>query len=145
MDIYLWIDNGKEIIRLPVLPEEFHIETGQNNEIYETVKHGEIKLIGMPKLATCTIESFFPDQDNEYSFVRDKSMSGIDYATTLLRWKGERIPIRLIVPNLDINLAMTIDSFVYGADTTTDIPYTLEMSEFRFPQMKINPLKNKKG
>lgn len=145
MDMYLWIDNAKEIIRLPVLPSEFVINEGQNNETYETVKHGEIKLIGLRKLTSCSIESFFPNQANEYTFVRDKSRSGIEYAKTILRWKEMRLPIRLIVPDLDVNLPMTIDEFSYGADTTTDIPYKLEMSEFKFPQIKINPLKNKKG
>ncbi|ASJ54405.1 hypothetical protein [Brevibacillus formosus] len=145
MDIYLWIDNAKELIRLPVLPSEFKINEGQNNETYDTVKHGEIKLIGLRKLATCSIESFFPDQNNDYTFVRDKTMSGIEYAKTILRWKDMRLPIRMIIPQLDINLPMTIESFEYGADTTTDIPYTLELSEFKFPQIKINPMKNKKG
>ncbi|TPG71171.1 hypothetical protein EEL31_23880 [Brevibacillus laterosporus] len=143
MDIYLWIDNNREIIRLPVLPNQIFFDTGQDNKEYDGIKM-KLKLIGNSKLEKCTISSFFPDQSKEYSFVRDKSHSDYDYVEIISRWKNERIPVRLIIPEMgNKNIAMVIDEFKFGADTTTDVPYTLELSEFTFPQIKIDPSKNK--
>ena len=37
MDIYLSVNNRAEVLRLPVLPPEFTVSKGRNNEVFETV------------------------------------------------------------------------------------------------------------
>ena len=45
MDIYLSVNNRAEVLRLPVLPPEFTVSKGRNNEVFDTVSQGQLKLI----------------------------------------------------------------------------------------------------
>ena len=128
MDIFLHINNRQQTIRLPVLPSEITINEPQNNETFETFK-GTVQRIGMPGLKTLTLSSFFPE--NNYSFAKiDKTP--LEYIQMLRDWKKRRIPIRVVIAELDFNEAMAINNFVTKADTSNDLTYTLELSEFRF-------------
>ena len=69
MDIYLSINNRAQVIKLPVIPAEFRIQSAMNNENYTTISQGDIKLIGLKGLKGLVIESFFPAK--EYVFSRD--------------------------------------------------------------------------
>ena len=71
MDIYLSVNNREQVICLPVLPAEFTISKGRSNEVFETVSHGELNLIGKSKLKSISWDSFFPSKD--YPFLRDRS------------------------------------------------------------------------
>ncbi len=131
MDIFLSINNREQVIQLPVVPTQFKVNTGMNNQIYDTVSQGEIKLIGMPKLSSIILESFFPA--NNYGFVRDKAYSGWEYVNVLEAWKARRVPIRIIITETPINMAVSIERFEYGTqDGSQDVYYTLELAEFKF-------------
>lgn len=135
MDIFLSINNREQIIKLPVVPVEFKIQSGMANETFKTINQGEIKLMGLPSLQTITIESFFPGQD--YTFLRDRSYSGWEYVEIIEAWKLRRIPIRLIITETPINMACAIESFEYGPkDGSGDIHYSLSLSEFRFIELE---------
>jgi len=135
MDIFLSINNREQVIKLPVLPAEFKIQSGMKNETYDTIGQGEIKLIGMEALNSISIQSFFPDKD--YSFLRDDAYKGWQYVEIIEKWKARRVPIRLIITETPINMACTIESFEYGIqDGTEDIYYTLTLSEFKFINLK---------
>ena len=128
MDIFLSINNREQVIRLPVNPSEITINDPQNNETFETV-NGSVQRIGKPGLITLTLSSFFPK--NNYSFAKiDKTP--LEYIKMLREWKNRRIPIRIVIAELDFNKAMAINNFVTKADTSNDLSYTLELSEFRF-------------
>lgn len=131
MDIFLSINNREQVIQLPIVPSEFKIPSPMNNETYTTVNQGDIKLIGQRGLRSITIESFFPK--SHYSFSRNKAYSGWEYVEIIESWIDRRVPIRLIITDTPINLAMTIENFEYGPqDGTGDIYYTLELEEFKF-------------
>lgn len=134
MDIFLSINNREQVIKLPVLPAQFKIQSGMKNETYDVISQGEIKLIGMPTLKSISLDSFFPNQD--YSFLRDKDYKGWQYVETIEDWKSERVPIRLIISENSrdiINMPCTIETFEFGVqDGTGDIYYTLTLSEFKF-------------
>lgn len=135
MDIYISINNREQVIKLPVLPKEFKIQSGMKNESYETISIGEIKLIGMPTLKTISFSSFFPGQN--YPFVRDQTYKAWEYVEMIETWKLRRVPIRLIITETPINMACTIESFEYGPqDGTGDIYYTLSLSEFKFIELE---------
>jgi len=135
LDIFLSINNREQIIQLPVVPVEFKIQSGMDNETFKTINQGEIKLIGMPSLQTINIEAFFPGRD--YSFLRDRSYSGWEYVELISAWKKRRVPVRLIITETPINMACTIESFEYGPkDGSGDIHYTLSLSEFRFIELE---------
>jgi len=131
LDIFLSINNREQVIKLPVVPAQFKVSTGMNNQVYETITQGEIKLIGLSALSSITLESFFPAKD--YPFLRSEAYSGWEYAGIIEAWKARRVPIRIIITETPINMAVTIEKFEYGVqDGSQDIYYTLELSEFKF-------------
>lgn len=135
MDIFLSINNREQVIKLPVLPTEFKINSAMKNESYDTVSQGEIKLIGLEALNSITIQSFFPSK--EYAFLRDNEYKGWQYVDIIENWKLRRVPIRLTITDSPINMACAIESFEYGIqDGSGDIYYTLTLSEFKF--IKLN-------
>lgn len=140
MDIFLSINNREQVIQLPIVPSDFKIQSPMSNETYETISQGDIKLIGQRGLKSITIESFFPK--NHYSFSRNRSYSGWEYVNTIESWIDRRVPIRLIITDTPINLAMVIESFEYGVqDGTGDIYYTLELEEFPFIRLASKKVK----
>lgn len=135
MDIFLSINNREQVIQLPVIPKQFRIPSPVNNETETTINQGDIKLIGTRGLKAITIDSFFPSKD--YPFSRDKSYYGWEYVEIIESWIDRRIPIRLIITNTPINLAMTIDNFQYGPqDGSGDVYYSLALSEFKFIKLE---------
>lgn len=135
MDIYLSINNREQVIKLPVMPSEFNVMSPQNNEVYETISQGDLKLIGLRGLKSISISSFFPVKS--YPFLRDRNLRGWDYVNRIESWYDRRLPIRLTITNTPINLAMAIENFEYGPkDGTGDIYYTLNLEEFRFVNLK---------
>lgn len=134
MDIFISINNREQVIKLPVLPKDFKIQSGMKNETYETISIGEIKLIGMPTLKTISFSSFFPAKD--YTFLRDRIYKAYEYVNMIEEWKSRRVPIRLIITDTPINMACSIEAFEYGEqDGTRDVYYTLSLSEFKFIQL----------
>lgn len=135
MDIFISVNNREQVIKLPVLPKEFKIQSGMKNENYDTISIGEIKLIGMPKLKSISFSSFFPAQD--YPFVKDKTHKAWEYVDMIEEWKSRRVPIRLIVTDTPINMACSIETFEYGEqDGSRDVYYTLALEEFKFIQLE---------
>lgn len=135
MDIFLSINNREQIIQLPIVPSEFTLESPFNNETYETINQGEIKLIGKRQLKSISFDSFFPK--NHYSFSRDKTYSGWEYVHLIETWRDREIPVRLIITDTPLNAAWTIDEFEYGVqDGTGDVYYTMSLSEFKFINLK---------
>jgi hypothetical protein len=135
VDIFLSINNREQVIQLPIVPSEFKIPSPVNNETYTTINQGDIKLIGQRGLRAITIDSFFPK--NDYPFSRDKTYHGWEYVEIIEKWIDRRIPIRLIITNTPVNIAMSIENFEYGPqDGTGDVYYSLALSEFKFIQLE---------
>ena len=96
--------------------------------INETVSHGELMLIGSPKLKSISISSFFPIRD--YPYLRDKSMKGWEYVYKIDTWIDLKLPIRLIITETPINMAVAVKDFKYTIKTDGDLWYTLDLEEF---------------
>jgi nucleoid-associated protein YgaU len=61
------------------------------------------------------------------------------------RWRKTGQPIRLIITDTDINMAVGIEGFEYGErDGTGDVYFTLELREYRFLKVPTQQL-TKKG
>ncbi|WP_096199517.1 hypothetical protein [Bacillus sp. FJAT-45350] len=134
MDIFLSINNREQVIQLPVIPSEFNINSPQNNDRYETISQGELKLIGLRGLKSFTISSFFPKKD--YPFLRDRTYKGWEYVDIIESWIDRRVPIRVIITDTNINWAMSIENFNYGPrDGTGDIYFDLQLEYFPFVQV----------
>ena len=133
MDIFLSVNNREQVLQLPVVPPEFSITKPKNNNVFETATHGDLKLIGKAGLRGIIIESFFPVRD--YPFLRDRSTQGFGYVYIIDTWYHAKLPIRLVITETPINLAMTVDSFDYRIGTNGDLYYTLALSEFPMPNV----------
>ena len=133
MDIYLSVNNREQILQLPVVPQEFTITKPHKTGVFETANHGDLKLLGMEGLKGIIIQSFFPVRD--YPFLRSRAYKGFEYVYVIDRWLMARLPIRLIVTETPINMAVTVNNFEYTIGTTGDLFYTLECEQMILPQI----------
>lgn len=138
MEFWLSWQNNKERLRLPVLPSSFEVEVGNMNTRVNINELGNINLIGKSDLKEMILESFFPDQ--EYYFVEYNGFpKPYECVNIIEKWRSSGKPIRLIITDTPINLAMTIENFSYGErDGTGDVYYTLELAEYVFTNVKTN-------
>lgn len=134
----MWLSwqNNREKHQIPVLPPSFEVETSNLNTVVNINELGNILLIGNSDLRKISIESFFPNQD--YSFVTTKNRwDPYTYIESIERWRKSKKPIRLIITDTPINLALGIENFKYGErDGSGDVYYSLEMSEYIFTNLK---------
>lgn len=134
MNIFLSVNNREQVLQLPVLPTEFTITKPQENEIFETVTQGDLKLIGMPGLKGITINSFFPIRD--YPFLKDRTYKGFEYVYIIDKWIEVKYPIRLIITETPINMVCCVDDFSYSIKKDGDLYFNLTLSEFRLVNTK---------
>ena len=118
-------------MQLPVMPAEFTISKQQGGSTFETVKHGDLKLYGSPKLKSIAFSSFFPVKD--YPFLRNRSMWGFDYVYKLDTWIAQKLPIRFIITETPINMAVAVDSFEYAISKSGNLEFSISFSEFPMP------------
>lgn len=135
MDIFIYTDDRKEVIKLPVIPSEIMIKSPQKNDIFESISMGELKLIGTKGLKAISLSSFFPVKD--YPFLKDRTYKGFEYVNIIEKWRDNKKPLRLIITETNINIPITIDDFEYGInDGSGDVYYTLSISEYRYYELK---------
>jgi len=117
------------VLKLPVVPKEFTVSKPQKNEVFETVTQGELRLIGTPGLKSITISSFFPIR--EYPFLRDNTYKGFEYVYIIDTWILQKLPIRLIITDTPINMAVSVENFEYTIGQDGDLKYSLVLGEFK--------------
>lgn len=132
---YISINNNEEVILLPVTPEEYEVSEEWENQEVAGLRQ-PMNIIQNKKLATTSIESFFPSKD--YPFLLNRSMWGMEYVEAIKRWRQRRVPIRFIITKEGkpiVNMPVTIDFFTYSEDKSGDIKYTLDLKEFTFVEV----------
>lgn len=131
----IWLKQGKEELRLPVLPSGYELSYSQNNSEVNVTNFGMVNLIGKRNLATTGLEAFFPNR--HYGFVQYKDYPGPKECVKLIkRWMDK--PIRYIVTGAGISLLMSIEDFSYSEqDGTGDIYYKLSLKQYRVPKTMI--------
>jgi hypothetical protein len=134
MDIFLSVNNRADVLQIPVMPAEFTISKPQNNDTFETALQGELKLYGSPKLKSIAWSSFFPVRD--YPFLRDRSMKGFEYVNKIDSWIAQKLPIRLIISDTPINIAVLVDDWSYKIGQDSNIFYDVSFVEFPMPQIR---------
>lgn len=136
MEFWLSYNNREETFRLPVPPPDFTVTEGNNINVVNITDVGEISIIGKRKLSTIEITSFFPAQ--QYSFCQYSGFPApYECVKIIQRWKESGRPIRLIITDTNVNLALCIETFTYGEkDGTGDVHFTLSLREYRFLDMQ---------
>ena len=145
--IYLSVNNRQSIMMMPVTPPEFNVDKPRTNETFDTVRAGEINLIGNEQLKTVSFSSIFPrrkypfanyyfgisdidDESRNFSPITEY-VDGFSYVEYLDRWYRDKLPMRLVITTTDINMPVTISDFSYKIGTTGDIEYSITLQEVR--------------
>ncbi|WP_129599500.1 hypothetical protein [Anaerophilus nitritogenes] len=139
MEIFMSINNREEVIQLPILPSSIMISSPHNNNVFTSISAGDLKIMGNRGLKSMILSSFFPLKNDRYNnkIQQNKDHEGWEWVEIIESWIDRGIPIRLVVTDTPINIAMTIDNFEYGVqDGTGDIFYTLTLSEFRIIELR---------
>ena len=135
--MYITFNNETEKLRLPVLPDVLDVSSGSRNESINISGLGEITIFQDQPALQLSFESYFPA---ETSFPQQS----ID---TILRWKGAKKPIHLIITGTKINFFCSIEAFRYsekGGDVGT-IYYSLSLKEYREVSVKRITMKGNIG
>lgn len=138
--IELSTSNRSEVLRIPLNPKEVTFKDTQLNQKVTLLDVGEANLLGSKGLIPCSFSSFFPSPKSP--FYRYAQRTPIEYVALLRKWKDAGNPIRIIITDLNINLAMVIDSIsITQKEGDMDIYYTLDLTEYRYlnvPTAKVN-------
>lgn len=159
---------GQSVV-LPVNPSEIRIEREGSNEIIDIVALGNVVVQGKPKLATVSIESFFPRQDilgNQISlssllnqilptnttiqtitstFFSATATATMQYVNFINKIWQTKKPIKFIMTELSReNMVMAIQNFWYEerAGEEGDIYYNLNLIEappYGAKKVNMNP------
>lgn len=127
----------KIFIELPIIPEDITWGNGMNNQTFETIAHGEINLSGTRQLIAFSLSSFFPNNETKakyYKFTKSKySAEGLVWQ--FQKWRDDRVPIRCVITSKSgrslLNILMLIEGFERGMDRVSDVPYKLDVKEYR--------------
>lgn len=137
MDIIFTSENRKEVLHLPIIPEQLEIEFPHNNQTITTIDSGDINLIGQAGLKSIAFSSWFPSK--VYSFAKSKILApqGKEFFT---KWKRKRRPIRIVVTSKNgweiHNELYAIEDFKFGYDRVGDMTYSLSLTQFVRKQVK---------
>ena len=134
--IKIFFEYDGEVIQLPVNPEEFRVVSEGNNVTQEIIKIGEINILKLPKLATLSISSFFPiDEDAPYVLTK-----GANFKTPKELLNFFRKPYKALRPvnfstypgTANKNSAFSIERFetfyVAGDD---DTHYVMDLKDYK--------------
>lgn len=127
----IWLNNGNDKIRLPILPSSFEVESSQQNTSENVHRKGEVNLLGKRNLKTIEISSFFPNHD--YPFCQYHGFKKpYFYVKKIEGWKDSNVTPRLIITgDADINMEVSIENFKYGEnDATGDVNFTINLKEY---------------
>ena len=127
----IWLNNGNDKIRLPILPSSFEVESSQQNTPENVHRKGEVNLLGKRNLKTIEISSFFPNHD--YPFCQYHGLKKpYFYVKKIEGWKDSNVTPRLIITgDADINMEVSIENFKYGEnDATGDVNFTINLKEY---------------
>lgn len=129
----IWINNGSDKIRFPVLPSSFEIGTSQQNTTENVHRKGEVNLLGERNLETVEISSFFPAKKYIFCQYTNFNTNPYVYVEKIKKWEREKItPTFIITGETKFNKAVSIESFKYGEeDATGDVAFTLSLKEYR--------------
>lgn len=143
--LILSFNNRAEVLELPWPLQEHNISNPHNTYTFNTINQGEVLAIGKKKLKSMTINSTFPS--HEYPFLVTKSFPKPDVCIGMIeKWRLSGKPIRVIIVDTDINLAMAIDNFSYGVpqgDGSGDIEFTLSLTEYSYLNVERSKVPDK--
>lgn len=131
-----WLSQGKEKIRIPILPSSIEISSPSNNEKIYIPKLGDITILQKPGAKTFSFSSYFPRIANiPLVEMRPTLVSQPwNYIDKIEEWRASGLPCRFIVTKTPINYAVSIESFDLKEEggAIGDQNYSITLQEYTF-------------
>ncbi|BEP28818.1 hypothetical protein [Helicovermis profundi] len=129
------VNNNEEVITFPIEPNDIPIEKQYAHTKFSTFQDGDLTLINKNSgLKVVTINSFFPEYPNKYSFQERNSLEPKEYIDFFNKWS--EVPLRIYITDKfgkeKLNMPCVITSFTYSEDKAKDTIYNLSVQEFKF-------------
>jgi len=138
MKVTLSINNNKTVKVLPVIPEgSVSIDYGQStNQNKDSVKYGQIKVLGAEPLATVQIDAFFPSDMKADYVTAGASGTALGYIKWLRDLRKNRKTVRVVITDNNskpiFNRLMAIETFnIQPIDRAGDYPYSITFEQYR--------------
>ena len=130
----LSFNNRAEVLELPYPLQEWNVDNPHNTYTFTTVASGDVLAIGKKKLKQMVINSYFPRKQSPYLY--SNNFPAPEQCISMIeKWEMSGKPIRVIILDTDVNLAMAIKNFNYGKadqDGSGDVAFSLELEEYSF-------------
>ncbi|QIG62535.1 LysM domain-containing protein [Sporosarcina phage Lietuvens] len=144
--IEFWLkDRYNKYLRLPVNPESIEIVSPFESVNVKVASLGEVSIPGERGLRTFSITSFFPAKYNPTYCEYANFPKPHDWVTQIEKWRDTRYNIRLIIAGTPVSIPCLVTEFTIEperAGSPGDVYYTMTMTEYRAPQIRM--LENKK-
>ncbi|WP_144625222.1 LysM peptidoglycan-binding domain-containing protein [Bacillus velezensis] len=127
-----WISQGKDRLRLPVLPEQIDISDAIQNDSVKVARFGEITFIDNPGAKEISFSSFFPKKHSPLSEYKgfpspENAIARID------KWLKSKKPVQFLITGTKINLTCSIEAFSHseGQKDIGDRDFEIKLKEYR--------------
>lgn len=144
--IYVTEQKTGKTIHLPVNPSELSISRESDNTSQKVINLGEVNQLGLRKLTTIEVQSFFPKRKAAYTV--GKHHAPQYYIDILNKWQKGKNKVRVTVTSTKITFLMTISTFKHGFEKgdADDVTYTLTFTQYvPFAYSKIKKRKKPNG
>lgn len=134
VDIYIKERNGSREIRVPILPEQIKIKSGEAAfASYDIMNKGEVVVPTGVGLSSYSWESEFPGKNRtDKSLMRGSWKDPASYHNILEDWKRKGTALNLLVTGFPINKDVYLKTYSFtAAGAFGDITYEVEFVENR--------------
>lgn len=122
---------GTELI-FPVTPESFQVSSSRSVLKVNIHQMGDINLWGQKEAATIKISALLPSDARSYAFSGGYTGNPYGVIELLQGWQDMGKVLRYIVSDTPVNLAVLLESVLYGEqDGTGDVYAELMLQEYR--------------
>lgn len=124
---FIFRQSSKELV-LPVTPESYRVEKGNNIEIVNIHELGDAVLVGYGILATIKVSCLLPANDYPFADSDDPE----PYIDQFQKWIRQKRRLRFIVGGTGVNVPAVIENLQYGeSDGTNDVYADITLREYR--------------
>ena len=146
--------DSEDTLILPVSPSDVMFTEDSNSDVIKLINYGELPVSMNRKLATWSIDSFFPNRNVGLAYYSNSSRKGFTdnnrqfkywfdisndpgdpysyYCDKLLNWKNNQTPLVFFFQTWDGYYNCQIKKFTYGRkDSVGNVYYQLEFQEYK--------------
>lgn len=139
VDIYIKMKNLKRELRIPLLPEEITVTTGDGKFVsYDIMGKGEVAIPTGVGLTAIGWESEFPGVNwPDPSMLREKGRAPSFYHSLLESWKKNKTVLNIMVTGYPINMDVYISKYTAKASGPFgSLVYEIEFAEAKEIKVK---------